>query len=281
MIVWGGFSGAPSFVALNDGARYDPQTDSWQRITAGGQPSIRLSHTAVWTGSEMIVWGGFSCEACSNSELDTGARYDPSTDTWTAVTTANAPAARGYHSAVWTGSAMIVWGGANDGPPGPILFASGGVYDPATDSWTATSLIGAPLPTRSHSAVWTGAEMIEFGGQTDAGLAPDTTTNGYGSRYDPGADVWTPMTTAPVSSSISGVRAVWTGTQLFTWFESVGARYAPSSDTWSGISSFGAPSSRRRHSLVWTGSQMIVWGGDWAVPVDSGGMYNPAADPPP
>jgi hypothetical protein len=27
------------------------------------------------------------------------------------VTTANAPPARGWHTAVWTGSRMIVWGG--------------------------------------------------------------------------------------------------------------------------------------------------------------------------
>jgi hypothetical protein len=32
-------------------------------------------------------------------------------DTWTATSTANAPDARSGHTAVWTGSEMIVWGG--------------------------------------------------------------------------------------------------------------------------------------------------------------------------
>ena len=32
-------------------------------------------------------------------------------DTWTATTTDNAPSARDGHTAVWTGSEMIVWGG--------------------------------------------------------------------------------------------------------------------------------------------------------------------------
>jgi hypothetical protein len=36
-------------------------------------------------------------------------------DTWTATSTTNAPFGRDYHSAVWTGSEMIVWGG-RDGP---------------------------------------------------------------------------------------------------------------------------------------------------------------------
>src|SRR5437899_6290546 len=34
-------------------------------------------------------------------------------DTWTATSTTNAPAARDTHTAVWTGSEMIVWGGWN------------------------------------------------------------------------------------------------------------------------------------------------------------------------
>ena len=72
-------------------------------------PSARVAHTAVWTdsGSEMIVWGG----ANSGSYLNTGGRYNPVTDTWTATGTTNAPSARFNHTAVWTGSEMIVWGG--------------------------------------------------------------------------------------------------------------------------------------------------------------------------
>ena len=36
-------------------------------------------------------------------------------DTWTATSLTNAPSARYHHTAVWTGSEMIVWGGANSG----------------------------------------------------------------------------------------------------------------------------------------------------------------------
>jgi hypothetical protein len=42
-------------------------------------PAPLTHHTAVWTGSEMIVWGGFV------SPKDSGARYDPATDTWSAL----------------------------------------------------------------------------------------------------------------------------------------------------------------------------------------------------
>jgi hypothetical protein len=55
----------------------------------------------------MIVWGGSNSGVAFNS----GGRYNPSTDSWTATNTTNAPTARDFHMAVWTGSQMIVWGG--------------------------------------------------------------------------------------------------------------------------------------------------------------------------
>ena len=55
----------------------------------------------------MIVWGGNGV----NGNLMTGGRYDPGADSWIATSTINAPSARSYHTAVWTGSEMIVWGG--------------------------------------------------------------------------------------------------------------------------------------------------------------------------
>ena len=52
----------------------------------------------------MIVWGGFSG---IEREVNTGGRYNPSTDSWIATSTTNAPSRRDFHTAVWTGSRMI------------------------------------------------------------------------------------------------------------------------------------------------------------------------------
>ena len=94
-------------------------------------------HTAVWTGSEMIVWGGSGISGV----LNTGGRYNPSTDSWTATSTTNAPSAREVHTAVWTGSEMIVWGGY----AAASLLNTGGRYNPSTNTWTATSSANAHL----------------------------------------------------------------------------------------------------------------------------------------
>src|SRR5262249_7620657 len=46
--------------------------------------------------------------------LNTGGRYTPGTDAWTATSTTNAPTGRYFHRAVWTDNEMIVWGGFGD-----------------------------------------------------------------------------------------------------------------------------------------------------------------------
>ncbi len=282
MIVWGGFTGASAFETLGDGARYDPLSDSWTPVSAVDQPSPRVRHTAIWTGTEMIVWGGFFCLGCANGELGTGARYDPGTNTWTPISTVNAPAARGLHSAVWTGSKMIVWGGQNDGGNASLtLLDSGGIYDPATDTWVSTTLVGAPPPTRCHVGIWAATEMIIFGGQTNTGLACRISSVMTGNRYDPDTDSWSPMSDAPVSSSLAGAVAIWSGDRLITWFDNAGGRYDPLGDIWQGISTDGAPSARRKHTLVWTGTNVIVWGGQFAAPLDTGAVYDPRFDPTP
>src|SRR5437667_150283 len=87
-------------------------TDEWAATSTTNAPDARTYHTAVWIGSEMIVWGGAaSSGGVGSSYVNTGGRYDPSTDSWTATSTANAPIGRYRHTAVWTGSQMIVWGG--------------------------------------------------------------------------------------------------------------------------------------------------------------------------
>src|SRR5947208_3109800 len=101
--------------------------DTWTAMSITNAPVARDSHTAVWTGSEMIVWGGYD----GSSDLNTGGRYSPTTDSWTATSTTNAPTGRELHKAVWAGSEMIVWGGRTGFPT--TYLNTGGRYNPSTD----------------------------------------------------------------------------------------------------------------------------------------------------
>src|SRR5439155_3980850 len=105
--------------------------------------------TGVWTGSEIIVWGGIGG---TSYEHNTGGRYSPADDRWVPTPIDDTPVGRGEHTATWTGSEMIVWGG-NSG----VYHNDGGRYDPATDFWTRTRLdASTPSARANHTAVWTG-----------------------------------------------------------------------------------------------------------------------------
>ena len=248
--------------------------DTWTATSTTNAPSARDSHTAVWTGTEMIVWGGHQ----QPDVLNTGGRYNPSTDTWTATSTTNAPDARTDHTAVWTGTEMIVWGG---NACCPTLFNTGGRYNPATDSWTATSTANAPDARIIHTAVWTGTEMIVWGGQ---GPLPPPGFFNTGGRYDPSTDSWTATSTinAPVARAYD--TAVWTGSEMIVWggypYTNTGGRYEPGTDSWTATSLTNAPVARGYHTAVWTGSQMIVWGGGsgGSTYFNTGGRYNPGTN---
>ena len=238
--------------------------DTWANTTTTNAPDARDSHTAVWTGSEMIVWGGFN----NGMPFNAGGRYHPSTDSWASTSTTNAPSARGGHTTVWTGSEMIIWGGV-DGS----VFNTGGRYKPSTDSWTATGTTNAPEGRFDHTAVWTGSEMITWGG-VDDGIF------NTGGRYNPTSDNWTATSTTNAPHPRCFHTAVWTGNKMIVWGESPdafdevlhsGGIYDPGSDRWRHTSAHPVPDARCNHTAVWTGSEMIIWGGDPLV--NTGGRY--------
>jgi hypothetical protein len=89
------------------------------------------------------------------------------------------PFSRADFAAVWTGSQVLVWGGVTGSSPASPVPPHGEAYDPATNQWTA--LPEAPLTGRAFpTAVWTGSQMIVWGG--------DTTSQNYtdGAAYTPG-----------------------------------------------------------------------------------------------
>jgi N-acetylneuraminic acid mutarotase len=271
MVIWGGWSGGTNY--FNTGGKYSPSTDSWTATSIANAPSARVEHTAVWTGSEMIVWGG----ADANGSSNTGGRYNPSIDSWVATPTANAPTARSGHTAVWSGSEMIVWGGYTG-----TQVLTGGRYNPTTDSWTATSTTNPPTARTSHTAVWTGSEMIVWGGISDSGYLNS------GGRYNPGTDSWLATNTSNAPTARNDHTAVWTSNEMIIWggannispyYLNTGGRYNPITDSWVVTSTANAPSARGFHTAIWTASDMIVWGGIGNVSyVNTGGRYNPATD---
>lgn len=290
MIVWGGFTNeTPSATAT--GGVYDPETQSWKATSEAGAPAARHSHTAVWTGSKMIVWGGYS----NNGLAKGGGIYDPASDTWSAVNESGEPSGRVDHLSVWTGNLMIIWGGRSDTQPTD----SGAAYSPESNTWTPLPKDGSPSPRYASAAAWTGSQWLVWGGYDFFDWKND------GAVFDPSKNAWTqaiPSAGAPTArQSASGA---WDGEHLIVWggwtggpYENTGGMWSPKSGAanngWTSITMQNAPSARSFHAGVWTGHELLVWGGCGGdgcnqflgdggrfAPSESGGTWTPIAEMP-
>lgn len=257
------------------GAAFDPETRAWRRI-ATFPFGRRAAFTGVWTGRELLLWGGVKGRFQEDFARDVIA-YDPVTDAWRRG--ASAPIkGRADHSAVWTETEMIVWGGSDNRTDRN----NGAAYDPANDSWR--KIARSPLsPRRWYPAVWTGREMIVWGGSSYSRAQKD------GGAYDPATDRWRMLPPAPIERRMWHT-ATWTGSEViffggFTGHQPLanGAAYDPVSDRWRVIPR--APlGARCHHSAVWIEAAMIVFGGyhhcgdAGHFSFGDGALYRPATD---
>jgi hypothetical protein len=97
------------------------------------------SSPIVWTGREMLVFGGWN----GNSEAADAATYDPRTNRWRRVPDWRP---RWQNAAAWTGKRLIVWGG--DG--GDDYVADGVAFNYRTERWTL--LPRSPLGPRGNAS---------------------------------------------------------------------------------------------------------------------------------
>lgn len=204
---------------------YDPARNQW-RVLPGSGLTPRADSVVVWTGTELVVWGGRSWDYTTT--YADGARLDPSTGTWRSLPPAPVPGRSGA-TASWSGHEMLLWGGSN-GPNSQI--GKGAAYDPTANRWRALAL--SPLRAKVDPAsAWTGRYFVVVGGAAGSEMpVPGPTA----AAYDPGSDRWTTLPSAP--------------------------EYPPITD-WPTIPGQPSMSAAQRADgdALWTGRQLIVVGG--------------------
>src|SRR5439155_17957292 len=159
---------------------------SWTATSSTGAPAGREFHTAVWTGSQMIVWGGFG----ATGYLNTGGRYcaQPASPTPTATPCASAgswteqapyPISISGAAGAAQGGNIYTFGGLSAGTPTTAAYE----YMPASNTWTAI----APLPAARYwfSAVSDGTYVYLLGGVNQSGIPTATLW-----RYDPATNTY-------------------------------------------------------------------------------------------
>jgi hypothetical protein len=243
----------------------------WHRLSPAPL-SARAGHSAVWTGAELIVWGG--------RDHGDGAAFDPVEGTWRVL--ARSPLSpRSRHVAVWTGVEMLVWGGEAGGGQYPL--ADGAAYDPERNVWR--TLPASPLEAGrfGHSAVWTGTEMIIFGGYTTVSVEGSIgSESGETAAYDPVTNSWRSLESG---TPVWNHAAVWTGKEMFVWggdgldaFLGSGGAFDPTANTWRDLAR--SPLEGRVGSAAaWTGKEMVIHGGASNLELSvEAAAYDPAAD---
>jgi hypothetical protein len=313
MIIWGGTileSEGPDgvvFAHVSDGAAFDPTGQRWRSIApAPIQP--RTMPYAAWTGTEMLVWGGYGGDRW-HPLLD-GGRYDPVADAWREIPPAPLPdSARGAVArATWDGRRIIAWRGVEVA-----------AFEPASGSWER--LPDVPLRAAAESVAIVGGNGRLFALAYPPGISAGVLAFSYNGD-------WTPLPQPPLRALDADRDPIWTGTSLLVFSYSgseppdrsiprdrlYAARYDPASDswsldvsphyyhwsphTWTGTTvyfpvGYGAFHERERQwvalpnadglpnesfATVWTGDSLLIWGGSRGEsfrPLEGGWAFTP------
>jgi hypothetical protein len=249
----------------------------------------RVDHTAVWTGTSMIVFGGSSNTGTYYADA---AAFTPgvgaSPGTW-ATLPAPPLKARGHAIGIWTGTVMVIWGGA-DASTG---YNDGAIYDPSSSSTPWRTIPAAPIAGREAYGVWSPAtnELIVWGGEG----ANSTPIFADGAAYKLGPTPgWRTLATKPPLRTLFGVTRLNTQMVVFggasasnTASYNDAYAYDPVANAWATLTSPPGLDVRSYVTGVTTGASATFWGGWGADGAErsngaswDGNKWTPIAAPP-
>ena len=220
---------------------YDVLKKAWS--FGAGKPTPVANIAAAVLNDKMIVPGGSTSNGTPTSVVEV---YDPATDAWSSGTPLPAPLSA-YALAVYDGQVYVFGGNTSRGYVGQVL-----AYDPAADRWTSRSPM--PTPRGFAAAATLDKAIYVVGGydgrrefaicerywpERDAWgtCAPLTVGRGglglaslvgrlyavgggwsgylaFGERYDPAANVWSPVET-PLAGEWRNLAVTTYGTDVY------------------------------------------------------------------
>jgi hypothetical protein len=249
------------------------ESATWRHIA---EPPIPPSGgmATVWTGRQLVAWGGGSGGGGNWQASAAGAAYDPAADRWEVLSPAPVPGRIGA-SAVWTGREVLFWGGqAGSG----TIFADGAAYDPAAKRWR--TLPPAPIgPRTQHQAVWTGREMVVWGGYGRCCPIDSVIHDPAAAAYDPATDRWRRIADVPPpwSGDDGFVATVVSDGRPLIWRRGVLGAYDPTADVWRGVPRFPPPAALPAGSTIDPVALAVAAGGDVFTWIGNAGRLDGSA----
>jgi N-acetylneuraminic acid mutarotase len=165
LVVGGGIS---SGVCTERAEIFDPQTNSW--IEAPSLPAQRNGHTAnLFNDGRVLIAGGVNATGLTIG--GDAFLYDPKANNWTVTTPMVKQRAYAGSVQLKDGRVLVAGGIAADGSSVWHMIANTEIYDPASNTWSATASLSdaryayilSPLPdgqvlavggTRDHDSNW-------------------------------------------------------------------------------------------------------------------------------
>lgn len=322
-VIWGGRE-QPSNTLVNTGAIYNPATDTWTTMSTSGALSVRYSHAvAAIDNDRVFYWGGSPPPAPFN--LTDGAIFNAATNTWSTINTTGAPNGVGpgrvsavwdqndrvyvfshttedntpqvmhyytistdswattsagcdfflYDTMVWLGDKVAIIGGEDydANPLGNLC-----VYTPGTNTWAIDLVPNRPCMDWT-SPVWTGSKLVLLGGQVDVATPDVCSTGGV---YDPPTRAWTATTLTNTIDERSGHTANWYGSEVYVWgghdndpgsWYMDGKAYNPATDSWRDL--IDLPDERTNSYSFIYNNKIYIWGGNNGTgPIHTGIIYS-------
>ena len=229
LLIWGGSPNTTFGSFVDDGAAYDPATETWRTLPQA--PITARAPLSVWTGTEFIVWG---TSIRLDEPLRDGAAYDPTTNEWRRI--ASAPIDLTDTTAAWTGHEMIVFGAAldhNNHAETDTSIAS--AYDPIADTWRR--LPDSPLSPQASTAAWNGRELIAWDYVNDT------------AAYDPAGNNWRRLGNTPLDNYECVPRSVAVSGYFFGNYCGAMVVFDRTDETWRDVS---------RHEFLGWGFDLVA-----------------------
>jgi len=229
----------------------------WSELPA--PPQVRSGAATAWTGSKLLVWGGYEFVGSGDEDPDAdGFVYDADSRRWASMPEAPLQG-RSDTAFAWTGRELLIWGGWDGGFREEPYFDDGASFDPVAGTWRM--LAPAPIEARIAFSVWTGKELIVWGSTERAVRRVD------GAAYDPTTNAWRTIADGPID--ITDGSAMWTGQEMIVFGAAldgnnhadtptaIAAAYDPEADAWRELPPSGL--SPQAMTAEWVNGELIAW----------------------
>ena len=195
LVVGGGIG---SGVCTDRAEIFDPQTNSW--IEAPALPAQRTGHTAdLLNDGRVLVAGGVN--AVGLTVGGDAFLYDPKANNW--IETAPMLTQRAYAGSVQLkdGRVLVAGGIAADGSPVWHMMANAEIYDPASNTWSATAALSGARSSFVLTQLPNG-QVLAIGG-TRAYEWTESSFVGEIEVYDPHTSSWQIVSELPQPSAFA------------------------------------------------------------------------------